>query len=327
MKFVSVLASVLLAVPAFADVVLYTDRPTARMQVVADMYAQAGGDKIEINELKVSDIFMKLKTDGASSPADVVFVKDGVYLQELKNNNLFAPLSSTFIDNNVEASLKDSDKMWSFITYRARTLVYDDSVDVSMINTYEDLSKPEWAGTLCLRTSQSSYNEGLVSGLIANYGSKKAKGIVQGLLENRSQPIVYKDDTAILKSIANGDCAFGITNSYYLGLLLNQQPGLPVKIKFLKMNNNGVHVNGTGAGVAVNSKQKDKATKFIEFMLSEKVQLYLTGEHFDYPAKKGLAPETLVKDFGPVQPDSTNWSVIGTKIQEAKQIMIDLAYE
>lgn len=327
MKIVSLISSLFLAIPTFADVVLYTDRPTARMQVIADMYAKAGGDNIIIKEMKAPEIMSSIKASGSSSDADVIFVKDGVYLNDLKNQNMLSAFSSSDIVNNTDASLRDGDNMWTFITARARTLVYDDSVDVSAINSYADLADPKWAGTMCLRTSKSSYNEGLVAALIANYGSQKASDIVKGILANRAQPTVYKDDTSILNAIAGGECAFGIANSYYLGILLSQQPGLPVKIKFLNTNNNGVHMNGTGAGIAAVSKQKDKAEKFLAFMLTDAVQLFITGEQFDFPAKKGLVPNTLVKDFGSYTKDTTNWKSIGAKITEAIQLMKDLSYE
>lgn len=326
MKLFVIFASLLISTQAMADLVLYTDRPAARMQAVADMYKAAGGEAVQVVEMKVGEVF--IKAQDPASTADVLFVKDGIYLQELKENNLLAPMTGTELAANVEPALRDSDNAWTFVTARARTLVYDDSVDVSSINSYADLADPQWAGTLCLRTSKNSYSIALTSGLIADYGSEKAKEIIEGLLDNRAQPMVYGDDTSILKAIANGECAFGITNSYYLGMLLSQQPGLPVKIKFLNMNSAGVHVNGTGAGVAARSTQKEAARKFIEFMVkSDEVQLYLTGAHFDYPVKKGLAPATLVKDFGPYTPNQTNWSVIGTKTQESITLMNELAYE
>lgn len=327
MKIIIILVSVLVTVPSFADIVLYTDRPAARMQAVADLYAKAGGDVVQVNELKTADLLAKLQAEGANSPADVVFVKDAVYLQELKDKQKLAPMTSAVVNSNVEANFKDAQNFWTFVTVRARTLVYDSSVDVSAIKTYEDLANSQWAGSLCLRTSQSSYNDGLVAGLINSYGAAKAKTIIQGYLNNRAQPIVYKDDTSILKAIALGECAFGITNSYYLGLLLNQEPNLPVSIKFLNMKAGGAHINGTGAGVVASSQQKQQATKFIEFMLSDEVQLFITGEQFDYPAKKGLAPKTLVNNFGPFAKDQSNWNAIGKNIPAAKKLMKDLAYE
>lgn len=324
MKSFVLIASLLMSVSAMADLVLYTDRPAARMQVVADMYKAATGEVVQVNEMSYADVLMKAQDPG--STADVLFVKDGVYLQELKQNNLFAAMNSPVLTANVEPALRDSDNAWTFITSRARTLIYDDSVDVSAINTYADLADPQWAGTLCIRTANNSYSVGLNSALIADYGPEEARSILEGWVANLAGP-VYPNDTAILNAIANGECTFGITNSYYLGALLSQQPNLPLKIKFLNMKSGGVHMNGTGAGVAASSQQKEKAQAFIEFMVSnDDVQLFLTGSHFDYPVKTGLAPNTLVKDFGPYVPTQTNWSAIGPKTQEAIELAKEVGY-
>lgn len=325
--FVQAVISTAFIASASADIVLYTDRPTDRMQVVADMYLAAGGEPVTIIEAGYPQLLAQLQAEGDTSPADVIFVKDGVYLAELSNQGFFAPFTSPYIEQNVEPSMKDAQNRWTFITYRARTLVYDASVDVSSINTYADLANPEWAGTLCVRTSKSSYNEGLVAGLINGYGYDAAKDIVTGILANRPEPTVYPNDTAILNAIAAGDCVLGLSNSYYLGILLSQQPNLPVKIKFLSMNGGGVHANGTGAGVAATSQNKAAATKFIEFLLTNDVQTYLSSQHFDYPAKAGLAPVELVKNFGPLTVDSANWSLIGDYVDEAKQLMTEVQYE
>lgn len=326
MKLFVTLATLLMTASAMADLVLYTDRPAARMQAIADMYKAAGGETVQVMEMPYADILMKAQEP--NSDADVIFVKDGVFLQELKQNNLLAPMNSAVLAANVQPALRDSDNAWTFITARARTLVYDDSVDVSGINTYADLADPQWAGTLCLRSGKNSYNVALISAFIADYGTEDARSIVSGWLANRVTPTVFPNDTAILNAIANGECTFGITNSYYLGALLSQQPNLPLKIKFLSMKSGGVHMNGTGAGVAASSKQKEQAQAFIEFMATnDDVQLTLTSAHFDFPVKTGLAPNTLVKDFGTYTPTATNWSAIGAKTQEAIDMAAELAYE
>ncbi len=312
---------------AQADVVLYTDRPTARMQVVADMYVKAGGEKIQIVEAAYPDLLAKLKSEGTASSADLIFVKDGVYLTELANLGYLSAFNSDYINQNVPAPLKDNQNRWVFITHRILTLVYESSVDVSSINSYADLANPELAGTICVRTSKSSYTEGLVASLVANYGYSEAKRIVDGILKNRPQPSSYPKDTAILNAIATGDCVLGLSNSYYLGTMMNDQPTIPIKIKTLEMNGQGVHANGYGAGVATNSKQKDKATKFLEFLISDEVQNYLSSQNFDYPVKTGLSPVDIVKKFGPVKIDTTNWSLIGDYVDEARKLFKELNFD
>lgn len=326
-KSIQILASLFFLANAKADVVLYTDRPTARMQVVSDMYVKAGGEKVQIVEAVYPDILARLKSEGSISPADVIFVKDGVYLTELAKLGYFTPFKSNYIDQNVQSPLKDDQDRWVFITHRILTLVYEASLDVSSINSYEDLASPELAGTLCVRTSTSSYTEGLVSSLIANYGYNEAKRIVTGILNNRPKPSSYPKDTAILAAIASGECYLGLSNSYYLGTLMSEQPSAPIKLKTLSMNGKGVHANGYGAGIAAATKQKDKATKFLEFLISDDVQNYLSAQNFDYPVKTGLAPVDVVKNFGPVNIDSMNWSLIGDYVDDAKRMFKEVNFD
>lgn len=326
MKFIAFLATVLMSFQSMAALVIYTDRPTDRVQAVADLYKKSGGDSVQILEMTAEEIIEKAKDP--KTVADIFFVKDGYYLHGLKAINAFSPMKSAVIDSNIEPMKRDDDGAWTFITTRVRTLVYDDSVDVSAINSYADLADPQWAGTLCLRKGNNAYNIALVAGLIADYGSDKAQEIVSGFLANRAEPIVYPNDTAVLNAIASGNCVFGITHSYYLGALISQQPGLPVKIKYLEMNTPGVHVNGTGAGVAANSTQKDSAQKFIEFMATnDDAQISLTNASFEFPAKKGLSAQSVVKDFGPYTPNATSWTLIGSKTEEALEMINLLGYE
>jgi iron(III) transport system substrate-binding protein len=311
---------------AHADLTLYTDRPTARMQVVVDAFEKATGNKTTIVELKWDAMKAQLAQEGSSSPADVIFVKDLVYLNELAKDGRLQKMNSTVVNAKVDTSQRTD--YWTAVTYRARTLVYESSLDVSGINTYEDLAKPEYASTLCLRTSTSAYNEALVAGMVNIYGYDKAKNVIDGWLNNRAdQALIYKDDNAIIADVAAGKCAFGITNSYYLGLALMKNPSLPVAIKFLGFDaNNGVHTNGTGAGVSATTKQAVLAQQFVEFLLSQEIQTFLSEQHQDFPANKDVGFPTFTKSWTGFKADSTNWSLLSTTVEDARKIFVELDY-
>lgn len=155
MKFVAFIASVMVCAQSMAALVIYTDRPTDRVQAVVDMYAKTGGDSVQIIEMTAEEIIEKAKDP--NTVADIFFVKDGYYLHNLKAINAFAPMNSVLINDNIESMKRDDDGAWTFITTRVRTLVYDDSVDVSGINSYADLADPQWVGTLCLRKGTNAY--------------------------------------------------------------------------------------------------------------------------------------------------------------------------
>jgi iron(III) transport system substrate-binding protein len=310
---------------ANADLTLYTDRPTARMQVVADQFFKSTNIKVNILELPWAAMSDLLKQEGASSPADVIFLKDSVYLNQLVKQGGLTKMQSAFVRNNVDASMYTD--YYTAITYRARTLVYEASLDVSTINSYADLAKSDYAGSLCLRTSKSQYNQALTATLINRYGYNETKTMLEGWLKNMVDPaLFYKDDNAVISDIAAGKCALGITNSYYLGLALLKNPSTPVSIKFLDQNNGGVHTNGMGAGVSVTSKQPAVAQQFVEFMLSEGIQKFLTGEQMDFPANKNVALPSAIKSWGSFKMNSQNWSATTDSAEKAIELFDEIGY-
>ncbi len=325
MKFLILLTVVFCFFNASAEINLYTDRPTARMQVIADEFFKSTKVKVNILELPWAALSAQLKEEGASSPADVIFVKDSVYLNKLVKDGRFAKMQSSTVRNSVDASMYTD--YYTAITYRARTLVYESSLDVSNINSYADLAKADYAGTLCLRTAKSSYNEALVATLINRYGYNDTKTMLNGWLNNMVDPaLLYKDDTSIVNDIASGKCALGIVNTYYLGLALVANPALPVSVKFLDQNKGGVHTNGMGAGVSVTSKQAAVAQQFIEFMLSEGMQKFLTGEQLDFPANKNVTLPSAIKSWGSFKVNSQNWSATTDSAQKAVELFDEIGY-
>jgi iron(III) transport system substrate-binding protein len=324
-------ATLALSSIAQADVTIYTDRPSVRVQSVASDFTAMTGEKVSIVELAYPKIMERLKLEGATSPVDVLFVKDIVYLAELANDGYLQPMISPALVADVSPTMRDPKNLWTAVTTRGRTIVYDSSrVKATELSSYEDLTTAKWAGRLCLRTSNSAYSEALVGGLIETRGAVTAKLIVEGWIANLAvDPLA--GDTAVLEAIANGVCDVGITNTYYLGQMLAKNPAFPVRAHFVDQAvsgpGGGVLGNGTGAGVAATSKQSVLATKFIELLLTDKFQLELSSANFDYPAKLGLLPGTLVKDWGTIRFNDASWSAVGSRASEAKALMQAAGYK
>ncbi len=318
----------LLSQPAFAALTIYTDRPTARVQFVADRFTAQTGETVDIVELGYDSLLQKLELEGKESIADVIYVKDMVYLAELANKGLLQPLESAFVKGAVSAQMRDPNGLWTAITMRARTMVYSadtSRIDPLELSTYADLAKPKWAGRLCLRTSKGSYNQALVGSLIANTIYDDAKAVVEGWVKNMAvEP--RANDIQVIEAIANGECDVGIVNNYYLGQVLAGKPNTPVKIFYANQNENGVHVNGTGAGIALTSKQADLATQFIELMLDAEVQKFLSDNSYEFPARQDVSGNELIESWGDFRIDTRSWSESGGNADLAKKIFLETGY-
>jgi iron(III) transport system substrate-binding protein len=317
----------LLAAPfARADLTVYTDRPTDRYKLVAERLLAQTGEKLVVVEAAYGELVKRLQSEGANSPADVLMTKDIVYLTDAVQKNLLQPMRATPAVSKVRAQMREPSNLWVAHTFRARTMAYDPSrVNAAEINSYEDLADEKWAGRLCMRSGAAAYNEALVAFMISKHGYAKAKGIVQGWVENLGAS-VFKDDTSLLQAITSGLCEIGIVNHYYLAGLVAQNPNFPVKIKFLEQNGGGVHTNGTGLGIVRSSKKQELAQKFIDLMLTEEVQLQTSSAHMDYPAVQGILPGTLIRNWGQFKADTTNWAGVGKFLPEARKLIKEVGY-
>ncbi len=332
MKFLYFALLMTFAQSSLATLTIYTDRQTAMVQAVADQYTAATKDDVVIKEMPYAEIKQTLDAEGSSTPADIIYVKDLVYLSELAEGEYFQALPAS-VSNKVDASMRDPKNLWTGISFRTRTLVYEANLDVSAINSYEDLAKSDFAGTLCLRKGSHPYNQAMVASFVANYGYNKAQEIVKGLVANRTENKFYENDTAIIEAIATSAktadgsqsaCLLGLTNSYYLGVYLQNNPNAPVKIKFLKQGSTGSHTNGTGAGIAKTSKNAANAAKFIDLLLAEKNQLAITDIQQDFPALKGLKPTNKAGAwFNELNIGNKSWTEVGSYLEDAKLIQID----
>jgi iron(III) transport system substrate-binding protein len=139
------------------------------------------------------------------------------------------------------------------------------------------------------------YQQSLVASLIANHGEDEALRIVEGWADNAE---ILSNDVLILESLADGLCEVGITNHYYLGRMLAEDPDLPVDLVWADQDGRGVHVNISGGGVTTHSKQPELARQFLEWLATDGQDVLVSANH-EYPANPSIAPEPLItREFG-----------------------------
>lgn len=303
-----------------ADLTLYTDRPATTTQIIASAFKAKTGVDINIVELKSSELIARLKSEGAqTNGADVIFVKDLVYLNQIDAGGFFQAYNSS-VAQNVKPLMKS--KNWTGITYRARTVIYNSlSVDPSSIKSYDNLSQ------LCLRTSQSSYNEALIANFLSDLGASRTQQILQDWMQNlAADPLA--DDNAVIKAVADGTCGVGVVNTYYVGRALSVDPNLPVGLTFVGIDGKGTHTNGSGAGISAASKQKDLANQLLEVMLSPEVQSQIVSLTFEFPANSQVShPNPTVNSWMGFKMNATSWESLAPFIQQSVSAMKSVNYK
>lgn len=257
---------------------LYTSRHYDTDRQLYDIFTEQTGIVVNVIEGKGDELIERLNIEGDSTEADLFMTADAGNLHVAKEDGLFQPIQSDILFGNIPANLRDEENYWVGLTKRARVIVYaKDRVDPSELSTYEALTGPEWEGRVLTRTSSNMYNLSLLASFIELSGSEAAEEWAKGIAKNLARE-PQGGDTDQVRAVVAGEGDVAISNTYYIGRLLNSadkgdvEVGEAVGVFFPNQDTTGTHVNISGAGVVKHSKNVENAIKFLEFLSSEEAQ-------------------------------------------------------
>ena len=156
------------------------------------------------------------------------------------------------------------------------------------VTTYEGLGDPRWKGKLCLRSGTSEYNVSFVADRLAKDGRAATERMLRRWMAN--DPEIFGSDIDVLEAIADGDCDVGLTNSYYLGRELEEDPDFPVAPVWADQDGRGTHVNLSGLGVVRGSDHAEEARELIRFLREPAQQEVFAQNNHEFPAVEGARP-------------------------------------
>jgi len=315
---------VLAATSYASEVVVYSARKDHLIKPLFDAYKAETDVNVKYITGKAAPLMQRLKSEGANTPADLLITVDAGNLWNAANEGLLQAVNSAVLNSNVPSHLRDSDNRWFGLSVRARTIVYStDRVSLSDLTTYEALGNAEWKGRLCLRTSKKVYNQSLVAMFIAQYGVEKTEEIIKSWVNNLAVD-PFSNDTKVMEAILSGQCDTGIVNTYYFGRLQKKDPGIKLSLFWPNQahDNQGVHVNVSGAGVTKHAKNRDEAVKLLEWFSSEKAQNLFADANMEYPVNPRVNPHNTVTEWGSFKQNLINVERAG-ELQKSSIMLMD----
>jgi iron(III) transport system substrate-binding protein len=321
--FVAVLA---LAAPTLSqEVTVYSTRSHYGSEPAFELFTKKTGIQVKFFMGNNNEVLERLRAEGKSSPADVMVTVDAGNLWNAAREGLLSPVDSEILKKNVPAHLRDPENRWFGLAVRARTLMYStERVKPSELATYESLADPKWKGRICLRTSNSIYNQSLIAASIERMGLARAEAMVRGWVAN--EPTIVDSDTPLLEAIAAGQCDVGITNSYYLARLVSEKPGFAVAPFWANQGAGGTHVNISGAGVVAHAKNRENAIRLLEFLTSAEAQATLAASSFEYPVNPEAKPHPILEKWGSFEQETVGVAATGKNQAEAVKLADRVGY-
>ena len=307
---------------------IYSHRQPYLLQPFIDAYTKKTGVLLNV-VYSSKGLAQRLAAEGANSPADLILTVDIARLYRYEDLGLLAKIDSKILNRKIPTYLRSKNNTWFGLSKRTRAIaISKDRMNSGDILRYEDLANPKLKGKICSRPGSHVYNRALMASMIAAIGTDNAEKWAKGLVSNLAKR-PQGNDRSQLKSIYSGECDVAIINHYYYGKLTysndtdhrkwakasiiifpNQGPG-----------DRGAHVNISGGGVVKFSKNKELATEFLEFLVTEEAQILYGDINFEYPINnKSKLPKRL-KALGTFKEDSLLIEDIAKLAPRAQEII------
>ena len=190
------------------------------------------------------------------------------------------------------------------------------------------MADPKWKGRICSRPGSHVYNRALVASIIATHGEAKAEAWARGVVANFARR-PQGNDRAQAKAIFQGECDIAIMNHYYYGKMLKSDKmaqrdwANAINIVFGNQgaDERGAHVNISGGGVTLHSKNKSNAIKLLEFLVSEEAQMLYGKINYEYPVNPAIPIAPELRIWGDFKKDSLPISRLAELAPQAQMII------
>ncbi|QPC48083.1 Fe(3+) ABC transporter substrate-binding protein [Mangrovibacillus cuniculi] len=312
---------------------LYTSRHYDTDEQLYKQFTEETGIKVNVIQGEGDELMERLDREGEATEADVFITADAGNLARLKDRELTQAVESDVLTTNVPDKLRDTDNEWFGLTKRARVIVYaKDRVDPSELSTYEALAESDWSKRVLIRSSENIYNQSLVASFIELNGEEAAKDWAAGIVENMARE-PQGGDTDQIKGVVAGEGDVAITNSYYVGRLINSTDaeeakiGEQVGVFFPNQETNGTHINISGAAVVKHAKNVDNAVKFIEFLTEKEAQEAFAEGNNEFPVNPNAEASELLKSWGEFKEQDINLTILGDNNARAIQLMNEVSWK
>lgn len=320
--------------PSFAqsgEVNIYSYREQTLLQPLLDGFSAATG--IKANVLYAGDgLLERVAAEGELSPVDVVLTVDIGNLVGAEEQGLTQPITTPLLAERVPAAFRDDDSNWTALSLRARVFyVSKERVDATAL-TYDDIAGPEWKGRLCTRPGEHPYNIGLIAQRIAANGLDATRTWLTAVRDNMAYA-PSGNDRAGVKAILEGTCDLSITNTYYMGAMLNNDAepeqkdwANAARIIYPDAEGAGTQVNVAGGFIAKHAPNAENANALIAFLLSDEAQAIYADTNYEFPVVPSVAPAELTQSWGVLKAATTPLVEVAAHRAEAAALVDEIKF-
>jgi iron(III) transport system substrate-binding protein len=167
----------------------------------------------------------------------------------------------------------------------------------------------------------------LFGSMLDHLGAARTEAWLKGVVGNLARA-PKGGDTDQIRSVAAGECAVAVTNTYYFARLMrstnpaDREVVEKVALMFPDQGGAGTHVNVSGAAVARNAKNRDAALKFLEYLAGDEAQRMLADGNNEYPVVAGVQTENpALAALGRFKAETVPIAKVGANTAEVQRML------
>ncbi len=298
---------------------IYSHRHYGIDERVNALFTERTGIEVRMVNADADQLIERLRSEGANSPADVLVTVDAGRMERARKLGLLGKFDTEDLDMpDPPDGIGDPDGYWHPYMIRARViLTAKGRVEPGEINRYEDLADPRWRGRLLARSSSNSYNQALMASMVAAHGEREATEWAQAVTRNMARPPQGGDRDQI-KAVAAGLADVCISNSYYLGMMLEspdpseRAAARQVDVIFPNQDDRGTHANVSAIALLKHATHTGPAHEYLKFLLSPEIQRMLAEGTYEHPVNFDSSLTEVHREWGEFKIDTDTFGDLAT---------------
>jgi iron(III) transport system substrate-binding protein len=295
------------------SITLYNGQHEQTTDSLVAGFEKATGIQVNVRSDDEDLLADEIVTEGANSPADVIYTENSPALEYLQSKGLLAKVDPSTLART-PSKYNSSTGQWVGVSARVSVLIYNPKlISRSHLPTSVlQLASPQYAGKLAFAPGETDIQP-VITSVVRAYGKARALQWLDGIKSNAGANL-FPDNETIADEVNRGEVAFGVVNQYYWYRLQAEVGASNVhsKIAYFAAHDPGYVVDISGAAILKSSKHRAAAQRFLAFLVSKKGQEIIAHSiSFEYPIASGVTTAQDETPFQDLQPNSITVNQLG----------------
>lgn len=297
---------------------LYNGQHEQTASAMVSAFEKATGITVQMTSNDEDLLTDEVVTQGASSPADVIWTENSPALEYLQSKHLLAKVDSSTLART-PSRYNSAQGDWVGVSARVSVLIYNPSLIAKsqLPTSVLQLASPRYKGKLAFAAGETDFQP-IVTSVLHRYGRAATLRWLQGIKANANAGgHVYPDNETISDQVNRGAAAFGVINQYYWYRMRDEvgATSMHSQIAYFAPHDPGYVIDVSPAAILRSSKNQAAAQKFLAFLVSKTGQEIIANprksQSFEYPIASGVTTMTSETPFGQLKPYPISLSELG----------------